>query len=211
MARILSDAEKKDRREAILAAALDAFYLHGFAAARMDDIAREAGVAKGALYLHFQSKEELFEGLIELIAAPRIAEADTIAAAAPSAPEAFGALLRLVCSVLRKTAVPKLVKIVIASAAAFPEMAARYRRLVIDPAFKLIEALLERGRAEGDLVFEEDAALATRLVVAPLVFSLVWIVTFERPDEPALDVAALMEAHERALLRAFGAAPKEAS
>ena len=41
------------RREAILDAALEEFAAKGYAGARMEDIARRAGVAKGTLYLHF--------------------------------------------------------------------------------------------------------------------------------------------------------------
>src|SRR3989449_7149572 len=52
------------RREAILAAALDEFSASGFAAARLDDVARRAGVAKGTIYLHFADKEALFQELI---------------------------------------------------------------------------------------------------------------------------------------------------
>ena len=44
------------RREAILAAALDEFAAQGFAATRLDDVARRAGVAKGTIYLHFRDK-----------------------------------------------------------------------------------------------------------------------------------------------------------
>ena len=41
------------RRDAILDAALDEFSARGFAAARLDDVAKRAGVAKGTIYLHF--------------------------------------------------------------------------------------------------------------------------------------------------------------
>src|SRR5436305_11621113 len=58
------------RREAILAAALDEFSLQGFAAARLDDVARRAGVAKGTIYLHFRDKETLFQELIRSVLSP---------------------------------------------------------------------------------------------------------------------------------------------
>jgi len=47
---------KSERREQLLDAALDSFFKQGFAAARMEDIARRAGVSKGTLYLYFASK-----------------------------------------------------------------------------------------------------------------------------------------------------------
>src|SRR5580693_10579788 len=52
------------RRDAILEAALDEFYARGFAAARLDDVAARAGVAKGTIYLYFADKEALFQELI---------------------------------------------------------------------------------------------------------------------------------------------------
>src|SRR5476651_805748 len=59
-----------ERRDAILAAALDEFADRGFAATRLDDVARRADVAKGTIYLHFADKETLFEELIRLELSP---------------------------------------------------------------------------------------------------------------------------------------------
>src|SRR5215212_758517 len=58
------------RREAILAAALDEFSAQGFAAARLDDVARRAGVAKGTIYVHFRDKEALFQEIIRSVLSP---------------------------------------------------------------------------------------------------------------------------------------------
>src|SRR5215510_10469680 len=58
------------RREAILTAAFDEFSAQGFAAARLDDVARRAGVAKGTIYLHFEDKEALFQELIRSVLSP---------------------------------------------------------------------------------------------------------------------------------------------
>src|SRR5256886_17408088 len=65
------------RREAILAAALDEFSAQGFAAARLDDVARRAGVAKGTIYLHFRDKEALFQELIRSVLSPFVGTLET--------------------------------------------------------------------------------------------------------------------------------------
>jgi len=52
------------RREAIVTAGLEEFIARGFDAARLEDIARRAGVGKGTIYLHFKDKEALFQELI---------------------------------------------------------------------------------------------------------------------------------------------------
>src|ERR1700755_3282592 len=59
-----------ERRDAILAAALDEFAAQGFAAARLDDVAKRAGVAKGTIYLYFADKETLFQELIRTQLSP---------------------------------------------------------------------------------------------------------------------------------------------
>ena len=53
-----------ERRDAILAAALDEFAARGFAATRLEDVAKRANVAKGTIYLHFADKETLFQELV---------------------------------------------------------------------------------------------------------------------------------------------------
>src|SRR5450631_3705069 len=58
------------RREAILAAALDEFSSRGFEAARLDDVAKRAGVAKGTIYLYFRDKESLFQELVRAMLSP---------------------------------------------------------------------------------------------------------------------------------------------
>ncbi len=63
-------ARKGERREAILAAALDEFSARGFADARLDDVAVRAGVAKGTIYLYFPDKESLFQELVRTMLTP---------------------------------------------------------------------------------------------------------------------------------------------
>jgi len=56
---------REARRNAILDAATVVFAEKGFDAARMDDVAAGAGIAKGLLYKHFESKDALFEALVD--------------------------------------------------------------------------------------------------------------------------------------------------
>src|SRR3954454_2317395 len=61
-----------ERRQAIIEAAMDEFIARGFAATRLDDIAKRAGVAKGTIYLHFKDKESMFEELIRIAIVPLV-------------------------------------------------------------------------------------------------------------------------------------------
>src|SRR5262249_62328646 len=53
------------KRRQIIDGARRMFLAQGFDAASMSEIAREAGVSKGTLYVYFKSKEELFEAIVE--------------------------------------------------------------------------------------------------------------------------------------------------
>src|SRR5258708_35951009 len=57
--------ERSDKRERILDAAERIFARHGFFTAKVSDVAKEAGVGDGTIYLYFKSKDELLISLFE--------------------------------------------------------------------------------------------------------------------------------------------------
>lgn len=59
----MAKSDNEGRKQRILDAAANLFVHYGYDKTTVDDIAREAGVSKGAIYLHFKSKDELFEAL----------------------------------------------------------------------------------------------------------------------------------------------------
>lgn len=94
----MARADRGRGRERLLAAAAAVFSRHGYRAASVEAIAREAGFSKGALYWHFDSKEDLFFALLEEHVDRPVRELAAAAADAPpgSAPalgREVGALL----------------------------------------------------------------------------------------------------------------------
>ena len=63
-------ATPEARRAAILDAALEEFTARGYEGARLDDVAKRAGVAKGTIYLYFADKEALFQELVRSMVHP---------------------------------------------------------------------------------------------------------------------------------------------
>src|SRR3954453_499393 len=74
---------KEARPGEIVKAALEVFAETGFAAAKLDDIARRAGVSKGALYLYFETKEEIFRAVVDQAIAPNMQVIRAMIAAPP--------------------------------------------------------------------------------------------------------------------------------
>jgi AcrR family transcriptional regulator len=61
-----NDDEKRAIRATMMAAGLKHFERAGLRAARVDDICRDVGIAKGSFYAFFPSKEELFMAIVEM-------------------------------------------------------------------------------------------------------------------------------------------------
>src|SRR2546423_11620025 len=133
-----------DKRGAILAAALDEFSASGFAAARLDDVARRAGVAKGTIYLHFSDKEALFQELVRSALVPILA----VLEAAPAAEipirvlvtQMMGIFVREIYGTRRKD----IIRLVIFEGRRFPKVAEFYYREVLGRALAAVRALLRR-------------------------------------------------------------------
>ena len=60
----MPEVVNEEREQRILDAAVNLIVHYGYAKTTVEDIAREAGVSKGAIYLHYKSKDELFEQLL---------------------------------------------------------------------------------------------------------------------------------------------------
>jgi TetR/AcrR family transcriptional regulator, regulator of autoinduction and epiphytic fitness len=84
------DAE--GRRTAILDAAQRAFGQYGYRRTSMDDIAREAEIGKGTIYLSFASKEEVFRGLSQRLVERMLADAEAASSRPGSAADKLAAM-----------------------------------------------------------------------------------------------------------------------
>jgi AcrR family transcriptional regulator len=185
-------AEKgASRRGAILEAALEEFSARGFAAARIDDVARRAGVAKGTIYLYFRDKEALFQELIRTMLVPIVAALETPTADVPTRVLLEG-FIELFVREVYGTKRRAVLRLMMTEGPRFPKLAEFHYRNVVERGMAAIRALLERAIARGEL--EHDALLRfPQLVVAPGMVAIIWSGLFDR--FAPLDVAALMRAH----------------
>jgi AcrR family transcriptional regulator len=190
-------AEPGARRQAILDAALHTFAEHGFEAARLDDVAARAGVAKGTLYLYFPSKEALFEGLVRTAVAPIIARMRELAAAPDIPPmQAIEAFFSLFETEVLGTQRKLLLRLIISEGPRFPAIAEVYYREVVSRGLVLLRSLAERAARKGEFATDAPARFP-QLVVAPLLVALIWDGLFARIDP--LDVSRLLAAHAELL------------
>ena len=190
------------RREAILSAALDEFSTQGFEAARLDDVAKRAGVAKGTIYLYFRDKETLFQELIRAMLTPLIGTIEALGASDVPLSILSDRIAELFVREVYETRRKDVVRLMIAEGRRFPKLAEFYYREVLSRIIAAMRALLARAAARGEV----PAALAEfpQIVAAPGLVAIIWSGLFER-FEP-LDVRKMMKTH-LALLFAPRSAP----
>jgi AcrR family transcriptional regulator len=197
---------KEERAPEILDSALACFSEKGFAATRMDEIARRAGISKGTIYLYFDSKEAVFKARAQRVVTNRIADLHgLIDGFDGNTPDLLRLVLNRVGSIVSTGDVAVLPRMVLAEAGNFPELAEHWRREVVDRGLALWEAIIRRGQARGEFRAIEPAH-AARLCIAPMIFTALWRSTFSRMDATPYNYQGLIDAHVDVLLR--GLAPE---
>ena len=181
-----------ERREKILAAALEEFSARGFAATRLDDVARRAGVAKGTIYLHFRDKESLFQELVRAMLGPVVGALEAAPLADLPARAVAETIADLFVREIFGTRRKDVIRLIIAEGPRFPKLAEFYYREVIARITAALSAQMARAVARGELAHDALARFP-QLLMAPALVAVVWSSLFER--FAPLDVRALLHAH----------------
>lgn len=165
---------KEERPSEILSAALKVFSAKGFAASKLDEVAKEAGLSKGTLYLYFESKDALFKAVVTEFVIPEIAKAEQQAQHIKGSVKAFmSELLEQWRTSVLETELSGISKMMIAEATNFPELANFYLENVVQRMRNFVVSLIELGIERGE--FQEcDSKYAARVFLSSMVFSAIW-------------------------------------
>jgi AcrR family transcriptional regulator len=179
------------RREAILAAALDEFSARGFEGARLDDVAKRAGVAKGTIYLYFRDKESLFQELVRAMLTPLIGTIEALGAAEVPMNMLSDQIVELFVREVYETRRKDVIRLMISEGRRFPKLAEFYYREVLSRIIAAVRGLLRRAAARGEV--PEALAEFPQIIAAPGLIAIIWSGLFEK-FEP-LDVRKMMKTH----------------
>ena len=200
---------KEARPGELLAAALDLFVEKGFAATRVQEVARRAGVSKGTLFLYFASKEELFKAVVRENISGLFPQWSSVI---DNFPGPTSDLLRTAITVwwasVGDTKASGISKLVMSEASNFPELAAFYHHEVVEPGNALIQRILQRGIARGEFR-PMDLQFGVQAVLAPMMFLLVWKHSFGacNCDAKPLEPHAYLQAQTDILLNGLCTLP----
>ena len=171
---------KEARPGELIDAGLQEFATHGFAATRLEDVARRAGVVKGTIYRYFADKEALFLAAVRSRITPVF---DEISGSAAAFPGTTRELLQFILTVVHRRLVdseaPVLIRIMIAEGERFPALTELYYREIVGKGRALLEAIVARGIARGE-VRPGAAAELPLVIMAPAIMAAIWRMTFNR-------------------------------
>lgn len=192
---------KEDRPAEIVEAAMDVFVEHGFAGTKLSEVAKRAGVAKGTLYLYFDTKEDLFRATArQALAANLDAMEQSSAAFAGSVTEFVPVLLKRAAGRMGDGRIPGIVRMVLGESRAFPDLARIWHDEVVSRVLTLLSGMIANAQARGE-IRPGDPNLYAFSVIGPMVLGLLFHEFFGHDSPHAPDLEALVAQHSEAVLR----------
>jgi TetR/AcrR family fatty acid metabolism transcriptional regulator len=173
-----------DKRERILAAAEVIFARHGFFAARVSEIAKEAGVADGTIYLYFKSKDDLLISLFE----NRMRQVnDELRAATEARPpaEQLGAFIRAYLQLVSdEPAAAEVLTIELRQSSKFMK---EYENPQFADFLRMLGGIIADGQARGELDAMIPSHIAARMIFGILdELALAWVLAKQPLRSPAI-------------------------
>ncbi|SFJ05266.1 TetR/AcrR family transcriptional regulator [Celeribacter neptunius] len=190
---------KEARPDELLDAALDLFVEKGFDRTKVEEIARRAGVSKGAVYLYFPSKDAVIEALVDRAVGTLVGEVTERIRHYRGDPRVL--LRQLMPLFLARVSDPRILaipKLVIREAPSHPKLAQIYRDRVIGRVEPALTALFRQG-VEGGYIRAIDPQMAVRVLLGPFLMHVLLADVFgiypesDRPGD--LRIPELFETH----------------
>ena len=192
------------RRNQIMEAALTVFSRLGFERASMDNIAKEAGVSKGALYLYYKSKDAIIAKLLQLLFYQALKQVRILAAGEGSVTEQLLAFTRVLTREMDRMAAMQPISLQFYAIAARHPTIRQHLRAYFKEYRTLMEEVIQRGVAQDELradINPTEAAITLTALLEGL--ALVWLI-----DPQATDWHVQVESSTKLLIQGLSASPR---
>ncbi|HEY9228017.1 MAG TPA: TetR/AcrR family transcriptional regulator [Gemmatimonadaceae bacterium] len=175
----------EERPRQIIESALAVFGERGLAVARLEDIAKRAGLSKGTIYLYFANKEELFREVVRSTVISKLEEREQLLGEPGTATEVLEQFMRTYWKYLRSSEFAPIFRLVHAEIHNFPDLAAFYGEEVVARGHRLIATLITNGIESGEFRDNIDPRVAARMLASTFVMHGVWCTHREYFDSVA--------------------------
>lgn len=193
---------RKDARPGeIIDAAMDVFAEKGFAAAKLDEVASRAGVAKGTLYRYFETKDDLFRAVAQAAIASNLeaiqSGAETFEG---SLAEFLPVLLARAASLGGDSRLPAIARMVISESRSFPDLARVWHDDVASKVLALLSGIIARGQKRGEIQ-DGDPRLHAFSIIGPMMMAILFREIFGGTGAELPDLSSLAKQHADTVLR----------
>jgi TetR/AcrR family fatty acid metabolism transcriptional regulator len=191
---VVAPGPRRDKREAILDAAIQVFAQRGYHGSRVSDIAREAGIAYGLVYHYFRNKEEILRSIFEERWSGFLEAVEAIAASPTSVEDKLVSVAGLILNAYRLR--PAWVKVLVLEIQRSSRVTDPAQIRAVGRFFQLVARILRSGQEAGELRRDLDPDVACtvfigalELVITSLVLQVVRLETESDAREYYLKVA----------------------
>ena len=157
---------RRDKREAILDAAIQVFARRGYHGSRVSDIAHEAGIAYGLVYHYFRNKEEILHSIFEERWSGFLEAVEAIAASNTSAEDKLVSVAALILNAYRLR--PAWVKVLVLEIQRSSRVSDPGQIRAVGRFFQLVAKILRSGQESGELRRDLDPDVACYVFIGAL-------------------------------------------
>lgn len=200
---------KEARPAEMIEAARDLFIERGFAATKLEDVARRAGVSVGLPYVYFENKAGLFKAVVRESVLPNIRLGEEMLDSFTGPTEDL--LRGIVARFRQMNAEPAagLPKLVVAEAGNFPDLARFYVEEVVTRGRRVFARIVQRGIDRGEFR-PVNAQQMARVLVAPLSMLTIWSHSLAPYEiDPGATAESFLDNYLDLVLHGLRAAPKD--
>lgn len=192
---------KEARPEEIINAAIEVFAEKGFSAAKLENVALKAGIAKGTLYRYFDSKENLFRAVVQKALALRLQEVEEDAACLSGViTEFIPMLLQRTANRLGESHLPGVARMVFTESRTLPELAKIWHDELVSRMLALVTKQIALAQIRGE-IRAGDPQLYAFSILGPMVTGVLFHEVFGNGFASTPDLNALASQHAELVLR----------
>lgn len=190
---------KEARPSEIVAAAFEVFTQRGFGAAKLEEVARRAGVAKGTVFVYFPTKQDLFRAVAQNVLATHL---ERVAGAASELDRPLPELVPLLLAQAAKagtSGIPAVLRLIIAEARVFPDLAQIWHDEVVGKMLGFLTQAIKRAQARGE-ARTGDPRLYAFSILGPMLAGMIFREVFRDTTTGLPDLSKLAAQHARTVL-----------
>lgn len=191
---------KEARPGEIIEAALDVFAESGFAATKLGDVAKRAGVVKGTLYRYFDTKEDLFRAVVQHAISRNLQNIDDVSTGYSGGLRELIPLMLSAAGRMGDSRIPALAVLVISESRNFPDLATIWHDNVAGHVMKLMTGFISDAQKRGE-VRPGDPTLYAYSVMGPMIAGSLFHEMFGLLSPHAPDLRLLAEQHGETVIR----------